>query len=57
MLIVSLICSDAACAAEHDVVAADLDAVERAAPWCSCGCTLVVLAVSDWEPARVPVLA
>jgi hypothetical protein len=55
MLIASLICSDPDCAQERDVVAASLDAVDREAPCCDCGCTLVVLAVSGWEPAaRAP---
>src|SRR3954469_8798974 len=54
MLIASLICSDPDCAEERDVVAASLDAVDREAPCCDGGCTLVVLAVSGWEPAARP---
>src|SRR3954453_20710118 len=51
MLIASLICSDPDCAEQRDVVAASLDAVDREAPCCDCGCTLLVLAVSGWGPA------
>ena len=54
VLIATLICSDEDCAQEHDVVADDLDALDPAA--CDCGCTLVVLAISDWSPARLPLL-
>lgn len=55
VLIAQLICSDEDCAAEADVVAPNLTALEAAA--CECGCTLVVLSVSDWSPARPRVLA
>ncbi|HEV7753251.1 MAG TPA: hypothetical protein VGO71_17010 [Baekduia sp.] len=54
MLFATLICSDQDCAQEHDVVADDLDALDAAA--CDCGCTLVVLAISDWSPAELPLL-
>lgn len=54
VLIATLICSDEDCAQEHDLVADDLDALDAAA--CACGCTLVVLTVSDWSPAELPLL-
>ncbi|QEC48139.1 hypothetical protein FSW04_11555 [Baekduia soli] len=52
MLIATLICSDEACAEETEVVTPDLAALDVAA--CACGCTLVVLGVSDWTEARLP---
>lgn len=55
MLIAQLICSDEDCAAETDVVVPNLTALDVAA--CDCGCTLVVLSVSDWSPAEMRVLA
>jgi hypothetical protein len=55
VLIATLICSDEACAEELDLVAEHLDELEMAA--CACGCTLVLLAVDAWEPARLPVAA
>jgi hypothetical protein len=55
VLIAQLICSDEDCAAETDVVAPNLTALDAAA--CDCGCTLVLLSVSDWSPARARVLA
>jgi hypothetical protein len=55
VLIAALICSDEDCAAETDLVADDLDAVGDVL--CACGCTLVVLAVSDWSRAELPALA
>jgi hypothetical protein len=51
MFIASLICSDEGCAQEHELIGDDLDA--PAAEACECGCTLVLLAVSEWQPARV----
>jgi hypothetical protein len=53
--IAALICSDEACAEEHDVVVDDLKALAVAA--CDCGCALVALSISAWEPAELPVLA
>jgi D-serine deaminase-like pyridoxal phosphate-dependent protein len=54
VLIATLICSDEACAEEVDVVVDDLDSLETAI--CDCDCTFVVLSVSDWSPAELPVL-
>jgi hypothetical protein len=54
VLIAQLICSDEDCAAETDVVAPNLTALDAAA--CDCGCTLVVLSVSEWSPAEARVL-
>jgi hypothetical protein len=54
VLIATLICSDEDCAQEHDLVAEDPAALDTAA--CDCGCTLVLLAISDWSPAELPVL-
>jgi hypothetical protein len=54
VLIATLICSDEACAEELDLVADDLAALDAAA--CACGCTLVVLSISDWSPAELPLL-
>ena len=53
VFIATLICSDERCAEELELVTGDLDELEVAA--CDCGCTLVALAVADWEPA--PMLA
>ena len=55
MLLATLICSDEDCAAELDAVVDDLDVLEAQA--CACGCTLVLLAVSEWEAAALPVAA
>jgi hypothetical protein len=55
VLIADLICSDEDCAAEVDLVAESVDAFGEAV--CDCGCTLVVLAVSDWTRAEARVLA
>jgi hypothetical protein len=52
VLIATLICSDEACAEELDLVADDLDALDAAI--CDCGCTLVMLSVSDWSRAELP---
>jgi hypothetical protein len=62
VLIAELICSDEDCAAEVDLVAEDAGALDAAtALACDCGCTLVVLAVSEWTRAearvRVPAFA
>ncbi|HEY8865371.1 MAG TPA: hypothetical protein VIM22_00445 [Solirubrobacteraceae bacterium] len=51
MLLVSLICSDPACAEETELWADSLDEVAQAA--CDCGCTLEILAVSDAQEARL----
>jgi hypothetical protein len=57
VLIATLICSDEACAEELDLVADDLDALDALdVAACDCGCTLVVLSVSDWSPAELPLL-
>jgi hypothetical protein len=55
MLIAQLICSDEDCAAETDVIVPNPTALDVAA--CDCGCTLVVLSVSDWSPAATRALA
>jgi hypothetical protein len=58
MFLAHCICSDENCADEVDVVVShDLAAIDGAA--CACGCTLVLLAVSEWERAavRAPALA
>ena len=56
MFLATLICSDERCAEEVElVVSHELDALDAAA--CSCGCTLVLLAVSGWERAARPALA
>jgi hypothetical protein len=55
VLLATVICSDEACAAESELVVGDLAELDIAA--CDCGCTLVVLAVSDWEPAALPPVA
>lgn len=55
MFIATLICSDEACAAELDLVADDLAALDAAV--CDCDCTLVVLSVSEWSPAELLVAA
>ncbi|HWH93820.1 MAG TPA: hypothetical protein VNT03_08160 [Baekduia sp.] len=53
MFLATLICSDVACASEVDlVVSHELEALDAAA--CACGCTLVLLAVSDWQRPRLP---
>jgi hypothetical protein len=46
MLQVTVVCSS--CAEEIEVVAEDLDAVEREV--CPCGYSYVVLSVADFEP-------
>jgi hypothetical protein len=56
MFLATLICSDEHCAeAVELVVSHELDALDAAA--CPCGCTLVLLAVSEWERAPRPALA
>jgi hypothetical protein len=51
MLIAELICSDEDCAAVADVVVAHPTELDAAA--CACGCTQVVLSVSDWTRVAV----
>ena len=52
MFLATLICSDDACAEEVDVVVShELDVLDGSA--CACGCTYVLLAVSEWERAAV----
>jgi hypothetical protein len=51
----TLICSDEACAEELDLVVDDLG--ELGAAVCDCDCTLVVLSVSGWSAAELPVFA
>lgn len=46
MLQVLVVCSD--CAAESEVLAEDLDVVEREV--CACGYSYVILAVAEFEP-------
>lgn len=48
MWIVELACSDPACAEENEVVITDLDELDELV--CDCGCTLVTLAVANFEP-------
>jgi hypothetical protein len=56
MFLATLICSDERCAEEVDVVVShELDVLHASA--CACGCTHVLLAVSDWERAAARVLA
>jgi hypothetical protein len=55
VFIAALLCSDEACAEELDLVVDDLARLDAAA--CACGCTLVVLSVSDWSAAELPVFA
>jgi hypothetical protein len=55
VLVATLICSDEDCAAELELAVEDLDALEAEA--CVCGCTLVLLAVSEWESAPLLVAA
>jgi hypothetical protein len=55
MFLTTLICSDEACGEEVEaVVSHSLDALDGSA--CACGCTLVLLDVSDWERAEVRAL-
>jgi hypothetical protein len=54
VFIATLICSDERCADEHELVTGDLAALVDEA--CACGCTLVLLAVAEWEPAALPAL-
>jgi hypothetical protein len=55
MFLATLICSDESCAEEVElVVSHELDALDGAA--CPCGCTLVLLAVSQWERAAARAL-
>jgi hypothetical protein len=59
MFLVTLICSDEACAEEVEVVVSHgLEALDASA-CAGCGCTHVLLDVSDWEraEARAPALA
>lgn len=55
MLNAQLICSDEDCAAEADVVVTHLVELDAAA--CACGCTMVVLSLSEWTRAEARVLA
>jgi hypothetical protein len=55
VLLATLICSDEACAEEVDLVTGHLAPLDAAA--CDCGCTLVLLAVSECERAPLPVAA
>ncbi|HEU4974778.1 MAG TPA: hypothetical protein VFT50_06775 [Baekduia sp.] len=55
MFLATLICSDEACAEEVELVAGDLAGIDDAL--CDCGCVLVLLAVSAWSPAALPVAA
>jgi len=48
MLVATLICSDPACAEEHDAWV-DPEAVDHL--MCDCGCALVALAFSEVAPA------
>jgi hypothetical protein len=52
MLIAGLICSDEDCAAEADVLALHADDLDAAA--CACGCTQVVLSLSEWTRPQTP---
>jgi hypothetical protein len=54
VFIATLICSDERCAEELERVGDDLGALADGA--CDCGCTLVLLAVAEWEPAALPAL-
>jgi len=54
VFLATLICSDERCAQEIELTGADVGVLAGQA--CDCGCTLVLLAVSDWEPARLPML-
>jgi hypothetical protein len=48
MWIVEVTCSDPDCAEEREAVVADLDELDALV--CDCGCTLVTLAVANFEP-------
>jgi hypothetical protein len=54
VFLVTLICSDEHCAAEHERLTGELGELEAAA--CECGCTLVALSVAEWDAAPVPML-
>ncbi|MGI8511287.1 MAG: hypothetical protein ACR2NH_01495 [Solirubrobacteraceae bacterium] len=51
MLLVTLICSDPACAEEEEVWVSSLDELLHAA--CACACTWEVLSVSEGQEARL----
>jgi hypothetical protein len=54
VFLVTLICSDERCAAEHERLTDELGELEAAS--CDCGCTLVLLTVAEWDAAPVLVL-
>jgi hypothetical protein len=55
VFLVTLICSDRACADEVDVVLDDLRGLDAAC--CDCGCAQVLVAIAEWEAAPVAALA
>lgn len=55
MFLATLICSDEDCAEEVERVVGHLVELDAAA--CDCGCTLVVLAISEWSPAPLAIAA
>lgn len=55
MFLATLICSDESCAEEVELTVSNLVELDAAA--CACGCTLVLLEISEWSPARLPVAA
>ena len=48
MWIVKVVCSDPDCAAEQEIIVAELDEADAAI--CDCGCCVVTLAVANYEP-------
>jgi hypothetical protein len=52
MLLVAVVCSDAECAEEREIVVGELDAVEAHA--CDCGHGFVVVAVSEVDEPKEP---
>ena len=55
MFLATLICSDESCAEEVERTVGHL--VELDTALCDCGCTLVVLAIDEWAPARLALAA
>jgi hypothetical protein len=52
---VKAICSDPDCAEELDLWIDQLEEIDRAV--CACECSVVALAVENFEPVRLPVAA
>lgn len=51
MWIVELVCSDPACAEEREALVGDLEELDELV--CDCDCTLVTLAVANFEPLEL----